>query len=64
MKTLFDEQIYRLGNWLYRAVRIDGDMVAFESRRINYRQWARGNCNLREWKRDIVDVGDIYEDAV
>jgi len=25
VKTLFDEQVYRLGNWLYRAVKIDGD---------------------------------------
>lgn len=64
MKTLFDEQVYRLGNWLYRAVTIDGDSVVFESRRTAYKSWYRGNCTLSEWKRAVTDVGDIYEDAV
>lgn len=64
MKTLFDEQIYRLGNWLYRAVKIDGDWVVFESRRISSKYWYRGNCTLSEWKRDVSDVGDLYEDVI
>jgi len=64
VKTLFDEQIYRLGNWLYRAVKIDGESVVFESRRINRKYWYRGRCNLNSWRRDISDIGDLYEDAV
>lgn len=64
MKTLFDEQIYRLGNWLYRLDSVDGDRVCFECRRVNCKLWTKGFCFVDEWARDVTDVGDIYEDAV
>jgi hypothetical protein len=64
VKTLFDEQVYRIGNWLYLAVKIDGDSVAFNCRRVDCELWGRGFCTLSEWKRDVSDVGDLYEGAV
>lgn len=62
MKTLFEEPVYRIGQFLYQQV---DDSVEYRCRHETEVEWSGGyKCPPSEWKKYVLDVGVIDENAV
>jgi hypothetical protein len=61
MRTLFDEPIYRVGNWFYQ--RLEGG--GYRVRRVRGTDWDKyGPVSDYGWKIHVTDKGVIDENTV